>query len=89
MCLSKRMSDEQTPQGMSGGSLSALVIGTYLLSPFPVCWILARIFGRVLDAPEPVESALIMFYMPIILAAERWKPVGAFYDWGLDLLRVW
>jgi hypothetical protein len=82
------MSQHQAHQETSTGTIAALVFVIYLLSPFPVVWMTTRYYGGLLDWPPPVSRTLQVFYAPLFYAADKWKPIGAFYEWGLVLLHL-
>jgi hypothetical protein len=79
----------RSDQKMSGGTLAAIILTSYLLSPFPVVRGVSRIYGGLFHTPEPVGLALYLFYSPIIFAGEHCKPIQRFYDWGLDRFDPW
>ena len=80
------MHQQQEPRKISGGTVTARIVCVYLLSPFPVVWLITRIYGGLLDWPLPISRALQVFYAPLFYAASKLKPIADFYEWGMDLV---
>lgn len=79
----------RSDQKMSGGVLAAIILASYLMSPFPVVWAVSRVYGGIFGMPQPLGIALQVFYSPIIYAGAHCKPIQRFYDWGLDKIDPW
>jgi hypothetical protein len=81
------VNDEQKPRRTAALwlSLSCLIPALYVLSVGPVCWSYHRIdLGT--DFDQRVETALEVFYLPLIWLQSRSEWFREWLDWYADLL---